>query len=176
LFVCLTVERDDGMMNLHEYSGGMRMRNRVMVSQCLLGIRCRYDGACAAKEAVSAAACAEGWIPVCPEILGGMTTPRLPAERVGDRVVNSAGDDVTDHFRRGADEALKLAELYGVKYALLKERSPSCGAGMIYDGTFSGSKVAGDGVTTALFKEAGIEVFGESRLQELLDRLREDET
>lgn len=146
-----------------------------MVSQCLLGVRCRYDGACAAKQEVCDAACANGWIPVCPEILGGLQTPRRPAERRGDCVVDCDGGDVTQAFRRGAEETLRLAKLYDVKYALLKERSPSCGAGMIYDGTFSGGKTAGAGVTAEMLQAAGIEVFGESRLTELMERLEEED-
>lgn len=149
------------------------MKETVMVSQCLLGARCRYDGACAANEAVCREAVERGWIPVCPEILGGLTTPRPPAECRDGRVVCRDGRDVTDAFVRGAEEALRLAKLYGAKYALLKERSPSCGAKVIYDGTFSGTKVPGSGVTASLFQQSGIEVFGESALGELLDKLEE---
>lgn len=150
------------------------MKTRVMVSQCLLGMRCRYDGACAEKTEVCQSAAENGWIPVCPEILGGLCTPRSPAERCGERVITAHGMDVTDAFCRGAEEAVRLAKLYGVKYALLKERSPSCGAGWIYDGTFSGTRVVGDGVTARRLQEEGIEVFGESRLSELLKRLEEE--
>lgn len=151
------------------------MKPRVVFSQCLLGVRCRYDGKCAAKEAVRDAACERGWIPVCPEILGGLSTPRPAAERAGERVLNCEGGDVTNEFRRGAEQALEIAKLYGAKYALLKERSPSCGCGEIYDGTFTGAKIAGDGLTAALFKEQGIQVFGESRLGELIELLDKDE-
>lgn len=148
---------------------------RVLVSQCLLGARCRYDGRCAAKEDVCQAARDGGWIPVCPEILGGLATPRVPAERRGERVVNKEGADVTDAFFRGAEEALRIALLYGAHYALLKERSPSCGCGEIYDGTFSGARIPGDGVTAAMFRANGIEVYGESKLEALLKKLKEDE-
>lgn len=151
------------------------MKPRVVFSQCMLGVRCRYDGKCAVKESVREAACERGWIPVCPEILGGLQTPRPPAERVGDRVMNCEGRDVTAQFCRGAEQALEIAKLFGAKYALLKERSPSCGCGEIYDGTFTGAKIAGDGLTTALFKEHGIQVFGESRLGELIELLDKDE-
>lgn len=151
------------------------MKPRVVFSQCMLGVRCRYDGKCAVKESVREAACERGWIPVCPEILGGLQTPRPPAERVGDRVMNCEGRDVTAQFCRGAEQALEIAKLFGAKYALLKERSPSCGCGEIYDGTFTGAKIAGDGLTAALFKEHGIQVFGESRLGELIELLDKDE-
>lgn len=150
------------------------MEPRVMVSQCLLGCACRYDGKSAAKEAAAAQAAARGWIPVCPEILGGLTTPREPAERRGNDVVSRSGASVGDAFQRGAEEALKLAQRYGVRYALLKERSPSCGSGEIYDGTFTGTRTPGDGVTAALFKAHGIEVFGESQLDALIRRIEED--
>lgn len=144
---------------------------RVVVSQCLLGVKCRYDGRCAENADVRREACERGWIPVCPEILGGLTTPRAPSERREDRVVSCEGTDVTEAFRRGAEEALRIARLYGAKYALLKERSPSCGCGEIYDGTFSGRKTTGDGVTAALLLQNGVMVYGESRLDALLTRL-----
>ena len=151
------------------------MKRSVVISQCLLGVCCRYDGRSAANEAVRNEACARGWIPVCPEVLGGMTTPRAPSERLGGRVVNREGEDVTEAFQRGAEEALRIARLYGAKYALLKERSPSCGSGEIYDGSFSGTKCPGDGMTAAIFKENGIRVFGESQLGELINQLRWDD-
>lgn len=89
--------------------------------------------------------------------------------------MNCDGEDVTAAFVRGANEALRLAKLYGAKYAVLKEKSPSCGCGLIYDGTFSGVKIDGNGVTAELFLQNGIEVFGESRLNELLDRIEKEE-
>lgn len=151
------------------------MKECVVFSQCLLGVQCRYDGRCAAKQEVCDAARERGWIPVCPEILGGLCTPRPAAERVGDRVMNRDGIDVTQQFCHGAEQALEIAKLYGARYALLKERSPSCGCGEIYDGTFTGKRIAGDGLTAALFKEHGIQVFGESRLDELIEILDKDD-
>lgn len=151
------------------------MQPRALVSQCLLGVPCRYDGACAGKEDVCREAAARGWIPVCPEILGGLCTPRTPAERQGERVIARDGTDVTAAYRRGAEEALRLAKLYGARYALLKERSPSCGSGTIYDGTFTGRRVPGDGVTAELLKANGIEVFGETELSEMIQRMKWDE-
>lgn len=151
------------------------MKQNVLVSQCLLGACCRYDGRSVGKETVCKEACERGWIPICPEQLGGMCTPRSPAERVGDRIINRDGDDVTEPFCRGAQEALRLAEMYGAKYALLKEKSPSCGSGIIYDGTFSGKMTEGFGVTAELFRKAGIRVFGETQLDELINQLKWDE-
>ena len=107
-------------------------------------------------------------IPVCAEILGGLPTPRIPTERVENRVVNQLGEDVTMQFVRGAQEVLKIAKLYGCTAALLKERSPSCGFGQIYNGTFSGTLADGNGVTAQLLAENGIRIIGESQLALLL--------
>lgn len=146
---------------------------RVLVSACLLGCKCRYDGRGNLDSAVASEAAKRGWIPICPEILGGLTTPRVPAERLGDKIVGKDGSDVTNAFHRGAAETARIAKLYGAKYAVLKERSPSCGSGMIYDGTFSGVRVPGDGMTAQKFKQMGIQVFGETQLDSLLAILEE---
>ena len=112
-------------------------------------------------------------VPVCPEILGGLPTPRTPSERQGERVVSKTGADVTAAYRKGAEEALRLARLFGCRKALLKERSPSCGRGQIYDGSFSGRLIPGDGVTARLLEQEGIAVFGEGQLQQLLETLKD---
>lgn len=112
-------------------------------------------------------------VPVCPEILGGLPTPRTPSERQGERMVSKTGADVTAAYRKGAEEALRLARLFGCRKALLKERSPSCGRGQIYDGSFSGRLIPGDGVTARLLEQEGIAVFGESQLQQLLETLKD---
>ena len=138
-----------------------------MISACLLGACCRYDGASKAHPLAEALAQRHTLIPVCPEQLGGLSTPRPPAERRGDRVVTRTGD-VTEQYRRGAEETLKLYRLLGCEAAVLKERSPSCGYGQIYDGTFSGALTAGDGVTAALLAAHGVAVYGESQIQALL--------
>lgn len=141
-------------------------RDRILVSACLLGLCCRYDGKEKADGRVLELLKRDDilLIPVCPEQLGGMETPRLPSERRGEAVVNRSGEDVTEYYRKGAAQALKLAELYGCKAAILKERSPSCGKGQIYDGTFSGTLTEGDGVTAELLKCHGIQIFGESEV------------
>lgn len=138
---------------------------RIFVSACLLGAACRYDGRSRANGAVLALAQRHELVPFCPEIYGGLPTPRTPAERRGDRVVTADGRDVTDCYRRGAEEALRLARSLGCACAVLKERSPSCGRGRIYDGTFTGTLTDGDGVTAARFRQAGIPVFGESDVE-----------
>ena len=133
----------------------------LLISACLLGVQCRYDGG--SKPVMPTVALMEQshLIPICPEQLGGLPTPREPSERRADAVVTKSGADVTAQFRRGAEQALHLARLYGCKAAVLKERSPSCGSGEIYDGTFTGALTAGDGVTAELLKSNGITVYGE---------------
>ena len=140
----------------------------ILVSACLLGCACRYDGGAKPCAAVRTLAAKHTLIPVCPEQLGGLPTPRLPSERIGAQVVMKDGTDVTAAYRRGAEEALRLARLFGCRRAVLKERSPSCGSGTIYDGSFSGRLTGGDGVTAALLRENGIAVCGESALEALL--------
>ena len=140
---------------------------RILISACLLGVCCRYDGASKAHPLAGALAQRHTLVPVCPEQLGGLPTPRPPAERQGDRVATREGD-VTEQYRRGAEETLRLCRLLGCEAAVLKERSPSCGRGAVYDGTFTGTLAAGDGVTAALLEAHGIPVYGESRIGELL--------
>lgn len=144
----------------------------ILVSACLLGVHCRYNGKGVMEEALRLLMGEAVLIPVCPEILGGLATPRDPAERAGDKVITKTGIDVTAQYGRGAREALHLAELYGCRCAILKERSPSCGSGRIYDGTHTGALTDGDGVTAALLKAHGIAVFGESRIGEVKDFLK----
>ena len=134
---------------------------RLLVSACLLGCPCRYDGASKPCPAVLALAERHELVPVCPEQLGGLPTPRPPAERREDRVVTQSGD-VTEQYRRGAAEAVRLARLLRCDGAVLKEKSPSCGRGAVYDGTFTRTLTPGDGVTAEALLAAGIPVYGES--------------
>ena len=142
---------------------------RLLISACLLGCRCRYDGASKTQPWVAALAERYELVPVCPEQLGGLPTPRLPSERQGDRVVTREGGDVTAQYRRGAEEALALCRLLDCQAAVLKERSPSCGSGEIYDGTFTGTRIPGDGVTAETLRAQGIRIVGESRIGDLLE-------
>jgi len=135
-----------------------------LCSACLLGIKCRYDGKDALNKKVVELLKTGLLIPVCPEQLGGLPTPREPAEIVGKRVITRSGEDVTEKFMRGAEETLKIAKLLGVKEAILKQGSPSCGCGRIYNGTFSGKIVKGDGITASLLKKHGIKVITEEEL------------
>lgn len=139
----------------------------ILVSACLLGCPCRYDGKSKPNDAVLALMEHHTLIPICPEQMGGLATPRVPAERKDGGVFTERGGDVTEQYRRGAEEALRLAQLYGCKYAILKERSPSCGNGQIYDGSFSRRLINGDGVTAQLLKAHGITVLGESEVDNL---------
>ncbi len=140
----------------------MKDPSPVLVSACLLGVPCRYDGNAQPSERMLALAASRSVIPVCPEQLGGMPTPRPPAERKQDRVVTQSGEDVTEAFTRGAIEALRLARLFGCRAAVLKSDSPSCGCGRVYDGSFTGTLVPGDGVTAALLKKNGVSVVTEA--------------
>lgn len=142
----------------------------ILISACLLGTCCRYDGASKPHPLVAALAERHTLVPVCPEQLGGLATPRPPAERRGDRVVTKTGADVTEQYRRGAEEAWRLCKLLDCRAAVLKERSPSCGHGRVYDGTFTGTLTAGDGMTASLLAANGIPVYGESRIGELLEK------
>ena len=140
----------------------------LLISACLLGTPCRYDGASKKYEGVEALSEKYNLIPVCPEVLGGLPTPRTPSERIGDRVVMKDGRDVTKNYFDGAKEALKTAKRFGCKKALFKARSPSCSPAMIYDGSFSGTLVKGEGVAAELLRREGITVYSEEELEKLL--------
>lgn len=140
----------------------------LLVSACLLGYACRYDSKSKPNENVLALKEKFTLIPFCPEIYGGLATPRDPAERQGDRVVTKKHLDVTTAYQKGASEALKLAQATNCHYAILKEKSPSCGKGKIYDGSFQKKLISGNGITTELLLKNKIAVFGESELEQFL--------
>ena len=141
---------------------------RILVSACLLGTACRYDGQSRPHPMMEELCRRHQVIPVCGEILGGLPTPRIPAERRGERVVTKDGRDVTENYQRGAREVLRLGRLFDCRTAVLKEKSPSCGSGRIYDGTFTGTLCSGWGVTAELLRRNGFRVLGESDLEEFL--------
>lgn len=147
---------------------------KILVSACLLGACCRYDGRSKPYPGVALLGKEHQMVPICPEQLGGLPTPRPPAERQGDDVRTRDGLDVTAQYRRGAEEALKLCMLTGCRVALLKEKSPSCGGRCIYDGTFTGALVEGAGVTAELLRRYGVTVYGESELEALADYANRD--
>ena len=134
---------------------------KILVSACLLGINCKYDGTNNKNDKVLEYLKDKEVIPICPEIMGGLSTPRVPSEIKDNKVITKDNVDVTDNFLKGANEVLYLAKLLNVKKALLKAKSPSCGIGEIYDGTFTHTKIEGDGITTRLLKENNIEVITE---------------
>ena len=144
------------------------MKN-VLISACLFGEKCRYDGKDNLISRLDEIKKICSLIPVCPEVSGGLTTPRSPSEIVGGKVITNDGRDVTKEYTTGAETALKTALENGCKIALMKAKSPSCGSGKIYDGTFSRTLVDGDGVTVQLLKENGIAVFDETKIEDFLE-------
>lgn len=140
---------------------------KIMVSACLLGCCCRYDGKTKADKKVLALNECHTLIPVCPEQLGGLCTPRLPAEIQEGKVIRRDGADVTREYTKGAQEALQLYSLLRCDLAILKARSPSCGKGSIYDGSFTGTLTKGNGITAALFQEKSIRVLTEEETSQI---------
>lgn len=142
---------------------------KVLISACLLGVNCRFDGGNSRNEDAIKRRETDELISVCPEEAGGLPTPRPPVEIVGGdgndvldgkaKVMTADGEDKTAEFLKGAKHALELAQSQGVTCVIFKSKSPSCGCGTIYDGSFSGTLISGDGVTTALLKRHGIEVI-----------------
>ena len=137
----------------------------ILVSACLAGVRCRYDGEANPSEPVLELVRQGRAIPFCPEVFGGLSVPRLPCELQIGRAIDAEGHDLTDAFRRGAEEGATLAQLAGCAEAVLKARSPSCGSGLIYDGSFCGQLVPGDGVFAAMLKERGVAVRTEEDVE-----------
>lgn len=144
----------------------------IVISACLCGCNCKYNGGNNENEQCVKLFKEGKAVIICPEQLGGMTTPRLPAEILEKNkeisVINKEGEDVTRFFEKGAEESLKIAKLINAKIAILKEGSPSCGSKYIYDGKFSKSKIKGEGITAKLFRKNGIEVFSEDNIQDIL--------
>ncbi|MDD2483383.1 MAG: DUF523 domain-containing protein [Candidatus Shapirobacteria bacterium] len=135
-----------------------------LCSACLLGINCLYNGEIKSDQKVLELAKKEILIPICPEQLGGLTTPRDAAENKDNKVFTKNGKDVTEQFTKGAQEVLKIVQLFGIEEAILKQRSPSCGYGKIYSGNFDGKIIDGDGITAKLLKENGIKIITEEDL------------
>ncbi|SDZ17683.1 DUF523 domain-containing protein [Thermoactinomyces sp. DSM 45892] len=148
----------------------------ILISACLAGIPCRYDGKASLADIAQKLVTDKKAIYVCPEVSGGLSTPRDPAEIVGGsgedvldgkaKVITKLGEDVTEQFISGANHTLQLAKKVGATMVILKENSPSCGSSFIYDGHFQGKKVSGDGVTSALLKRHGFRVGSEHDLYE----------
>ncbi len=137
----------------------------ILISACLVGENCRYDGKSSLVPELKKLVDDKKAIAICPEVLGGLPTPRTPCEiqKNGEniKVANKAGVDYTSAFLLGAQKTLEIAKKNSTKLAIMKSKSPSCGCGKIYDGTFTKTLIDGDGLTAGLLKENGIEVVGE---------------
>lgn len=148
------------------------MKEKLLISSCLLGANVKYNGLNNKIDDASLEALKEKYelYTVCPESMGGLTIPRNPSEIKGEYVYSSLGIDVTNYFINGANISLKVALDNNIKKALLKESSPSCGSSLVYDGTFTGKKVNGQGITTKLLRENGIEVYSENDINILINK------
>ena len=138
-------------------------KEKILISAGLIGLNCKYNGGNNENSKLVELMKEKDLIPICPEQLGGLKTPRASAERTQEKVLTKEGIDVTKEYQKGAEEVLKLAKKLNIKKAILKSRSPSCGIDEIYDGTFSHNLVKGDGVTAELLKKNGIEVISSDK-------------
>lgn len=132
---------------------------RVLVSACLLGYNCKYNGKNNLNSKIVELLKTHEVIPVCPEMFGGLSCPRIPCEKVGDRILDKEGNDCTKQFIKGAEEALNIAKEKQVDFAILQKRSPSCGNSVIYDGTFKGNIIAGNGVFAQKLQSLNIPIM-----------------
>ena len=132
---------------------------RVLVSACLLGYNCKYNGKNNLNSKIVELLKTHEVIPVCPEMFGGLSCPRIPCEKVGGRILDKEGNDCTKQFIKGAEEALNIAKEKQVDFAILQKRSPSCGNSVIYDGTFKGNLIAGNGVFAQKLQSLNIPIM-----------------
>ncbi len=146
----------------------MEEKERILISACLVGDNCRYDGKNNLSPKISALLEKYELVPFCPECEGGLKTPRTPSERVEEKVITKDGRNVTKQYERGAELAWNICFYLKIKIAILKENSPSCGVHKIHDGSFSGKLIEGVGTTTELLKEKGINVISEDEIDTLL--------
>ena len=138
-------------------------KEKILISACLIGLNCKYDGGNNENSKLVELMKEKDLVPICPEQLGGLKTPRASAERKQEKVITKEGVDVTKEYQKGAEEVLNLAKKLNIKKAILKSRSPSCGIDEIYDGTFSHTLTKKDSVTAELLKKNGIEVISSDR-------------
>ncbi len=141
---------------------------KILVSECLIGAACRYDGKCKPDEKVILLGTEHELVPFCPENAGGLPTPREPSEIRDGRVYTKDGKDVTESFLSGAEKAWEVFRREHCSCAILKERSPSCGSRHIYDGSFSGTLISGEGMTCRKIRQMGGRVYSEENLDQLL--------
>lgn len=142
------------------------MNKNIIVSSCLLGKNCKYNGGNNSNEMVKKLSDNYNLIEVCPEVMGGLPIPRFPSEIKNGKVINNQGEDVSKNYLIGAEKTLEIAINNNVKYAILKENSPSCGFGIIYDGSFNHKKIRGNGVTADLLYKNGIVILNENNFSE----------
>ena len=138
-------------------------KEKILISACLIGLNCKYNGGNNENSKLVELMKEKDLVPICPEQLGGLKTPRVSAERKQEKVITKEGVDVTKEYQKGAEEVLNLAKKLNIKKAILKSRSPSCGIDEIYDGTFSHTLIKRDGVTAELLKKNGIEVISSDK-------------
>lgn len=141
---------------------------KIAVSSCLLGINCKYNGKSNYNEEIIKLKEKYEIIPICPEVLGGLPTPRIPSEIINNKVINQEGIDVTKNYLDGANKALQILKDNNIKIVILKAKSPSCGKGEIYDGTFSHTIIEGNGITSQLFLDNNITIYNEINFKNYL--------
>lgn len=158
---------EDGVVNL---INKLILKPKIIVSACLLGDNCKYNGGNNLNHNLISDLKDYNIIKICPEVFGGLSIPRVPAEIVLDKVINKENIDVTDNYNKGAKIALDIAKKHNIKVAILKQKSPSCGVGKIYDGSFTNTIIEGFGVTAKLFNDNGIDLYTEDNYQEILKK------
>ena len=141
---------------------------KILISACLVGDKVRYDGHTNYNPLIKDLLEKYELIPFCPEVEGGLSTPRRPSERKGNKVINDLGKDVTKNFVSGAEKALNICKYLDIKIAILKERSPSCGKTHIHDGSFKNKLIPGEGITAELLRKNGIAIYSEEEIEKLL--------
>lgn len=139
-------------------------KEKILISACLAGVNCKYNGKNNENKKIIELIKNKDVILICPEQLGGLKTPRTPAERIKDKVITNDNIDVTKEYQKGAEEVLNLVKKFNIKTAILKSKSPSCGKGKIYDGSFSNTLIYGNGITTELLEKNGIKVISSDEL------------
>ena len=141
---------------------------KILISACLVGDKVRYDGKSQYHPLIKELLEKYELVPFCPEVEGGLKTPRVPSEIKKDKVINQEGRDVTRFFKEGAEKTLNICKYLEIKIAILKDNSPSCGSTEIHSGNFDGRMVKGKGITTTLLEQNGIKVYSEKEIEKLL--------
>ena len=154
------------MINKYKMTSSME---KILISACLVGDKTRFDGHSNYNPLIEELLKKYELVPFCPEVEGGLKTPRDPSEIIKDKVMSSKGRDVTRFFKEGAEKALNICKYLEIKVAILKESSPSCGVHEIHDGSFTNKKKKGEGITTSLLRQNGIKVINEKEIEAFLE-------